>query len=160
MKFSIGDKIVERSLIRAHTSYPVYQVVGILDGNVLATHWGDGFDGELHHYDFYDDEEPGSRSWRGAIQRYQESELFTPEEALAELRRLESAKSKLEMEFDAVKEVLKGKLDLAAKLADEAADLAVKHNKTFENVVDECVPLYKALKKGGWRHSTLQCKVG
>jgi hypothetical protein len=47
MKFAVGDKVIEKSLLRARTSFPVYQVVGILDGALLAKFWGDGFDGKI-----------------------------------------------------------------------------------------------------------------
>lgn len=162
MKFAIGDKVVEKQNThnRAHSSYPVSQVAGVLNGALLLIPWGDGFDGELRHYDFYDEDKPGTRGWREGIQRHTEDELFTPEEALAEIRRSEAAQSQMDKEFAAVKDQIEAKLDQAAKLADEAAVMILKHKKSFEDLTHECVPLYQALKKGGWRHSTMQCKVG
>lgn len=158
MKFAIGDKAVEKSQLRAHTSYNVMEVVGTLNGDLLLQHFGFAFDGEITNERWVD--KPRSRSWREGIQRYQEDELCTPEEALAEIKKLEAAKSKLEEEFGAVQELIGANLAQAAALVETAANLAVKCNKTFEDVLNESVPLYKALKKGGWRHSTLQCKVG
>ena len=160
MKFAIGDKVVEKKNVGAHSSYPVSQVAGLLNGALLLTPWGDGYNGELHHDDFYDEDKPGTRAWREGIQRHTEDDLLTPEEALVEIHKLEAASSKLNEEFAAVKDQIEAKLDQAAKLADEAAVMILKHKKSFEDLTHECVPLYQALKKGGWRHSTLQCKVG
>lgn len=158
MKFTVGSKVVEKTHLRAHTSYNIMEVVGTLGDDLLTKHFGFAFDGEVTNEGWVD--KPRSRSWREGIQRYEEDELCTPEEALAHIRKLEEAQSKLEDEFTVVKDQIQAKLEQASKLADEAADILVKHKKTFEDMVHESVPLYKALKKGGWRHSTLQCKVG
>src|SRR5258706_16478398 len=109
MKFSIGDKVVPKDSIRAHTNYLVSEVVAYLDGNVLTMMWGDGFGDEIHHYDFLEDTKPGDRSWGSAIHRYQESDLFTPEEALVELRRLEAIKDNLNQEFEGVRASIQAK---------------------------------------------------
>jgi hypothetical protein len=159
MKFPIGTLVVEKKDIRPHTSYPISKVVGTLDGALLLGFWGFGYEGETKQEDFLGDK-PGSRSWREGIRRFQDHELFTTNEARAEQLRLETAKSILESEFDSIQDQIQTKLEQAAKLTDEVADLLVKHNKTFEDVLQETVPLYKAQRKGGWRHSTLQCKVG
>ena len=150
--------MVEKAHLRAHTSYNIMEVVGTLGDDLLTKHFGFAFDGEVTNEGWVD--KPRSRSWREGIQRYEEDELCTPEEAIAEIKKLEEAKSKLEADFEAVQELITSNLKDAAALVETAANLAVKCNKTFEDVVHECVPLYKALKKGGWRHSTLQCKVG
>lgn len=159
MKFAIGAIVVEKKDLRAHTSYNTQKVVGYLDGALLLQHHGFAFEGEITEESF-DFDKPGSRTWREGIRRFQENEVFTPEEALAEIRRLEEAKAKLEGEFDSVVEQVRGKMEQAAALTSEAADILVKHKKTFDDVLEEGVSLYKAQKKGGWRHSTFQCKVG
>lgn len=162
MKFQIKDKVVPKDTVRAHTNYLVHQVVGFLDGHVLTKMWGDGFGGELHHYPFDDDTPVGGRNWRSAIQRYQESELLTPEEALIELRRIEAEKDKFEAEFEGVRELVGKNLNDAAKLVQEAANLVKKTgaDKDFYNMVGECKELFLALKDGGWSHSTMQCRYG
>lgn len=160
MKFAIGDKVIEKAYIYTHTSYPVQQVVGVLDDALLLTPWGDGFAGELHYHTYLDEYKVGSRVWRESVQRYTEDELFTPEEALTELRRLEAAEDNLEQQFELVQEQVRILLAQGTQYVEEAAALVAKHKKTFEDVVNDCIPLYKALKQGGWRHSTLKCKVG
>lgn len=160
MKFAVGDIVVEKTDIRPHTSYNTQKVIAHLDGSLLLEHHGFAFDGEVHEEDFTRDSKPGSRSWREGLRRFQESELFTPEEAVEQLHKLEAAKSKLEDEFAAVTDEIVGKLEQAAKLVDEAATMVDKSGHSFEDLVRECGPLYKALEKGGWRHSTMRCKFG
>lgn len=160
MKFAIGDRVVEKKDIRAHTSYNVQKVSAHLDGFLLLEHWGHGYDGELHEEDYSEYNKPGSRGWRESLQRYQEEELFTPEEALAELRKLEEAKSKLDEEFGAVRDLIAANLKQAAELVETAASLAKKCDKDFEDLIQEGGALYKALDNGGWRHSTMRCKYG
>ena len=160
MKFQIKDKVVPKDHLKAHTNYMVLEVVGYLDGAVLTMHWGDGFGEELHHYDFLEDTKPGDRSWRGAIQRYQEEELLTPEEALAELRKLEDKKSKLEAEFESVRNKVQEKMSQAAVFVKEASALVDPTGKDFYDLAVECKELYLALNEGGWSHSTMRCKYG
>lgn len=160
MKFQIKDKVIPKDSIKAHTNYLVSEVVGVLDGALLTMMWGDGFGEELHHYDFLEDSKPGDRSWRGAIQRYQEDELFTPEEALAELRRLEGVKSKLEQDFEGVRSQVQEKMNKAAALVKEAGKLVEPTGKDFYDLTAECKELYLALNEGGWSHSTMRCKYG
>lgn len=160
MKFQIKDKVIPKDSIRAHTNYLVSEVVGVLDGNLLTMMWGDGFGDELHHYDFLEDSKPGDRSWRGAIQRYQEDELFTPEEALTELRRLEAIKSQLEKDFDGVRSQVQKKMNQAALIVKEAAKLVEPTGKDFYDLTEECEQLYRALNEGGWSHSTMRCRYG
>jgi len=160
MKFAIGDKVIQKSSVRAHTNYPVDVVVGFLEDAVLTMGWGDGFGSEIRHYDFYEDVKPGDRSWRSAVSRYQESELLTPEETLLELERLETVKSQLEKDFEGVREQVQTKMDQAALLVQEATVLVKPTGKDFYDLVQECKELYLALSKGGWSHSTMKCKFG
>lgn len=160
MKFSVGDKVVHKTAVKAHTSYPVDVVVGFLEGAVLTKGWGDGFGEEIRYYDFYDDEKPGDRNWRSAISRYQESELFTPEEVVAELKRLEDNQSKLESEFESVRTSVQEKMDKAAALVKEASALVKPTGKDFYDLTREGEQLYRALQQGGWSHSTMSCKYG
>lgn len=160
MKFSVGDLVIEKAHIRARTSYNVSKVIAYLDGALLLEHYGHAYDGEIHYEDYDDLNVPGSRTWREGLQRFQEQELFTPEEALKELKRLEEADSKLNQEFNDVKEQIVAKLEEAAKLANEAADMITKVDKTFEDMIYDCVSLYKALDRGGWSQSTMHCKFG
>ncbi len=157
MKFAIGDKAVEKSNVRAHTNYLVYMVVGILDGAYLVKFWGDGFGDEVTECEYDMEGEPGSRGWHTAIIRYQEEELFTPEEALVELRKLESDLSKLEKEFNGVRDQIQQKLDDAATLVREAAALAKPFDKDFYDLKRECKSLYHAMDDGGWSHSNMRC---
>lgn len=160
MKFAIGDKVVQKSSVRAHINYPVDIVVGFLGDAVLTMGWGDGFGDEIRHYDFYEDVKPGDRSWRSAVSRYQEKELFTPEETVLELRRLEEVKSQLEKDFEGVRSQVQEKMDKAALLVQEASALVKPTGKDFYDLVNECEELYRALNKGGWSHSTMKCKFG
>ncbi len=157
MKFSIDDKVIEKTAISAHTSYPVLKVVGVLGDALLVQYWGHGFDGDMQREDFLLDSKPGSRVWREGIQRYQESELFTPEEAIAKLRRLELSKSKLDIEFEAVRNQIAEKLNQAATLVKEAGSIAKPFNRDFYDLKQECMPLYRALDDGGWSHSSMRC---
>jgi len=160
MKFKIKDKVIPKDSIKANTNYLVAEVVAYLDGNVLTMMWGDGFGSELHHYDFLEDTKPGDRSWGSAIHRYQESDLFTPEEALVELRRLEGVKSQLEQDFEGVRSQVEEKMNKAALLVQEAGALVEPTGKDFYNLTDECKNLYLALNEGGWSHSTMRCRFG
>lgn len=160
MKFAIGDKVIEKKDIRPHTSYPVDIVVGFLDDSILTTAWGDGYGDEIHYYDFNEDIKPGDRNWKSGITRHQESELFTPEEAVLELRRLEAEKSKLEGEFNDLRARVQEKLDSAAALVQEATALIDHTGKDFYDMTEECKELHYALSKGGWSHSTMRCKYG
>lgn len=160
MKFSIGDKVIEKTSLHAHTNYCLYEVVSHLDGALLVKFWGDGFGGELHEYKDTMEGKPGSRSWRSAIIRYQESEVCTPEEALAELKCLEETNSKLEEEFNAVRELIAKNMGDAARLVKQASDLVKPTGKDFYDLTTECKELYVALKDGGWSHSTMSCKYG
>jgi len=160
MKFSIGDKVVQKTSVQAHTNYPVEIVVGFLGDAVLTMSWGDGFGDEIRHYDFYEDIKPGDRSWRSAISRYQESELLTPEEVIVQLRKLEDEQSKLEAEFESVRTHVQEKLNQAAVLVKEATSLVEPTGKDFYDLTEECRELHFALSKGGWSHSTMKCKYG
>lgn len=155
MKFSIGDLIIEKKTIEPHTSYVIYKVVATLDGALLAVHWGGGYGGDIHEDEWED--EPGSRSWRSALQRYQEEELFSLEEAEKERLRLEVSKNSLNQEFETIRDQLRSKLDQAAVLVREAGDLVKAHDKEFYDLKQECMPLYNALKDGGWSHSHMKC---
>jgi hypothetical protein len=157
MKFSIGDKAIEKKTIRAHTSYVVSEVVGTLDGALLLTHWGDGFDGEIRHYDFLDEDKPGTRGWREGIQRYQETELYTPAEAVEELHRLEAAKRDLDNAFEAIRDQIQTKMNQAAALVKDAGTLAKTYDREFFDLKQDCVALYRALEDGGWSHSHMSC---
>lgn len=159
-KFNVGDKVIEKTSLRAHTNYPVKEVVAYLGDAVLAIGWGDGFGDELHRYDFMDEYGPGSRHWREGIVRLQESELLTPAEALTELRKPEVIKSQLEAEFEGVRSQVQEKMDKAAGLVKEASDLVKPTGKDFYDLTDECEALYRALSGGGWSHSTMRCRFG
>ena len=159
-KFNIGDKVTTVDNIRAHTSYGVWQVVGFLNGAVLLSTWGQGFDGQINHYDFLDEEKPGSQNWRNDIQRYQESELYTLEEASEAIRRLEATHDQLELDFENAKAKIASNLKQAAALMNEAAEMTIACKKTFESLTQESEALYRAMSKGGWRHSTMACKYG
>lgn len=160
MKFSIGDKVVEKTSLQAHSNYAVSEVVSLLGTSILIVSWGDGFDGELRRYDFLADDKPGTRHWRNGIQRVQESELLTPDEALAELKILENTKSKIEEEFGSLRDTVREKMDQAAALVKEAGALIKPLDKSFYDLTQECAELYLALDTGGWSHSTMKCKYG
>jgi hypothetical protein len=155
MKFSIGDQVAEKKNIQPYTSYNVLKVISILDGVLLVEHYGFVSDGEIIQEDF--SFKPGSRGWRTSLQKCQEEELLTLEEAVEELHALETAQNKLSQEFDAVRNQLQAKLDQAALLVKEAGTIAGAHNKTFFELKNECMPLYLALNGGGWSHSHMQC---
>jgi hypothetical protein len=155
MKFSIGSFIIEKTSIEPNTSYEIEKVIGILDGTLLAVNYGTSFNGEIHENNY--ENLPGTKSWREAIQRYREEEVFTIVEAEAERHRLQEAQNKLAQDFELVKDQLKSKLDRAAELVREAGDLARAHKKEFYDLRPECMPLYHALKDGGWVHSHMSC---
>lgn len=156
MKFRVGDLAIEKTLLRPHTSYNVNQVVAIVDGALLLENYGHAYDGEIHPYN---DEfnKPGSLGWRGSLRRFQEDELVTPDEAVAEIKRLEDAKAKLEKEFEGVRSQIQSKMDQAAALVQEAADLAKAYEKDFYDLRSDCRTLYQAMSNGGWSHSSMKC---
>lgn len=155
MKFSIGDQVVEKSSLRAHTTYNVMKVVVILGDSFVLEHYGYGFDGEVNTDTYVIP--LGARGWREAFKRYREEELFTLEETVQELHRLEAAETKLNEEFEAVRYQIQAKLNSAALLAREAGEIAKAYNKKFFDLKEDCMPLYKALAEGGWSHSHMKC---
>lgn len=155
MKFSIGDMVVEKEDIHPHTSYNVFKVVTILNGELLIKHYGCVFDGELSVEEF--ESKPGGRCYRESFLRFQENELFTLEEADDKIHQLEAAKSKLENEFESVRSQIQEKLNKAADLVSKADALVKPFNKDFSDLKKECTPLYRALKDGGWSHSHMSC---
>lgn len=158
MKFAVGDKAVDKTVIKPRTSFPVMEVVGVLGDALLLQFWGDGFSGEISKDPFTDEMyEPGSRSWREGLMRFTEEELFTPDEALAEIKKLEAAKSKLDDEFDGVRDQIAEKMAQAASLAKEAVALMTPFDRDFCDLRQECLPLYDALDEGGWRPSHMRC---
>lgn len=159
MRFSIGDLVVEKKDLQAHTSYNVQKVVSFLGESLLTTHYGHAFDGEVDP-DTFSDNKPGSRMWRTNIIRVEEKELCTPEEAIEEIRRLESLASKMSAEFELVRDQVKLNLNQAAALVNKAAELIKPGNKEFYDLPQECSELYLSLKNGGWSHSTMVCRYG
>ena len=158
MKFKVGDKVVDKSLLRARTSYPVYQVVSFLGSDVLTKFWGDGFDGEITEDESrVEFDTPGSRCWREGIVRYQESELISSDEALAEMKRLDSDKLKLEEEFKALRTKIQSKMEQAAELVKQAQDIAESVGKELPDAYSECRPLFQAIRKSGWTPSSMSC---
>lgn len=155
MKFSIGDKVVEKKMVKPLSSYPVLKIVGTLNGVLLLTNYGSGYDGEVHSDNWTD--EPGSRSWRSALEQYQEEELFSLEEAVEELRRLELAKKQLDKEFDGLLSQIQDKFDKAAILVQEADAMAKAFGRDFFQLKRESMALYRALDEGGWSHSHMSC---
>lgn len=155
MKFSIGDMVVEKEDIHPHTSYNVFKVVTILNGELLIKHYGCVFDGELSVEEF--ESKPGGRCYRESFLRFQENELFTAQEADERILHLEAAKSKLENEFESVRSQIQEKLNQAAALVKEADALAKPFNKDFCILKSECGTLYHALNDGGWSHSSMRC---
>lgn len=155
MKFVVGDKAVEKALVRAHTGYPVYKIVGTLDGALLAKYWGNGFQGE--HEEFPMGDKPGTRSYRSSIVQYSESELFTIDEAQIEIARLEVEKDKVEGEFEKVRASLGDKMNQAAALVQEVVNNLNSLGKNFDALRREGMPLNDALEAGGWRPSNMRC---
>lgn len=160
MKFSINDLVVIKTLIHPHTSYSVNRVCAILDDAYLTVGYGFAFDGEIQKDDLEDLDKPGSRHWREGIQRYQEHELFSMDEAVIELRRLENVKSKLESDFESTRPQIQERMNKAAALVKEAVGIIKPLDKEFYDLTSECKELYLALKDGGWSHSTMSCKFG
>lgn len=159
MKFAVDDLVIEKERLSAKTSYSVDKVVGVLGDSILVTHYGFAFDGEINPESHWA-EKPGTRGYRSSIQRFQEHELCTPEEAVIILRELETAQSKLEEEFAAVRSKVQEKLDAAACLVKEASNIIKPLDKEFFDTAQEGRELYLALKDGGWSHSTMSCKYG
>jgi hypothetical protein len=156
MKFAIGDKVVDKTTVKAFTSHSVYEVVGVLDDSLLLKHWGDCFDGVLDHYDFLD-KSPGTRGWREGILRYQDNELITTDEALKQLAVLENIQDLLDDDFEKVKSQFQQKINQAAAIVKEANELINPFDRVLSDLRDECMPLYLALHNGGWSHSHMSC---
>lgn len=158
MKFKVGDKAVDKTVIKPRTSFPVMEVVGVLGDALLLQFWGDGYDGEISKDTFTDEyNKPGTRSYREGVMRFLEEELFTTDEALAHIKSLEAAKSKLDEEFSGVRDQIAEKMAQAASLAKEAVELMKPFDRDFCDLRKECLPLYDALDEGGWRASHMRC---
>lgn len=156
MKFNVGDQVVEKAHLRPYYNWLVYKVVSILDGVYLTEFYGDGFGQEVEPYENEDDV-PDTRSWRSSIQKYQESELLSVEEAKQELLRLEAEKDKLENEFAALKVKIQSRMEQATALVKEAQDIAESVGKNLDDAPVECRPLFRALREAGWTPSSMSC---
>jgi hypothetical protein len=155
MKFSTGDKAVVKDHLEAHRSFGVFRVVGYLGAALLVEHYGSSFVGELHSETWV--AEPGTRGWRESVMRYSEEELFTLEEAADELRRLEAIQSKLDQEFEEVRDLILSKMFQATEIVKEAFGIAQMYQRDFSSLSSECRPLGRALMDAGWRASTASC---
>ena len=159
MKFSIGDLVVEKKDLRPNTSYNVHKIVSFLDESLLCNHFGFGFDGEITS-ESSSLPVRGTRSWRANIVRLEENEVCTTEEALTEIHNLEAAKSKIEAEFESMRDLVKTNIDQATAFIKNANEILKPHNKTFFDLSTECSELFIALDDGGWSHSTMKCRYG
>lgn len=156
MRFNVSDLVVDKSTVRPHTSYEVYKVSAILDGFYLLEHYGSGYEGEIHPDEW--DDELGSRSWRSAFIRYQESELITPEEYLQEKKKLEDEQSRLNSEFEVVRAQFQENLDKAADLINQATTMAEACQKDIRSSLkNDFRNLFHALDKAGWSASFTRC---
>lgn len=156
MKFAVNDLVALKKSFFPNQSYQVYKVVAILNKAILVVHYGSSYhDGVIDPFPFKD--EPGSRSWRSAIERYQEKECLSIEEAKVELVRVNEAADKLNQEFESVRGDVETKFGQAAALVAEAAAIVKAHNKTFYDMRKEGMSLYRALEGGGWSHSHMKC---
>lgn len=160
MKLSVGDLVVEKKELRPHTSYNIFKIVAFLDGTPLAIHHGFAFDGEIKYESKLLSDVRGSRSWRTSVLRLDEKELCTPEEAIVEIHRLESVKSKIESEFELIRDQIKTNLDQATAVIKKTGELMKPFGKELRDLPNECSDLFLALDDSGWSHSTMQCKHG
>jgi hypothetical protein len=156
MKFAIGDKVVEKKSIHPHTSFGVMVVAAFFEDSYLLKYYGNSYEGHIDCYD-YDNERPGTRFWRESIQRYEEKELLSLDEALEQIKVLQSDKMMLENQFNKAKNEIQDKLNAAAILVEEAGKLVDAFDKTLYDLKTECLPLYNALDKYGWSHSSMSC---
>lgn len=161
MKFNLNDLVVLKTALHPRTNYCVYSVAIIYEGSYLLKFHGDVYQYESKEVDTtYRDEyesKPGTRSWREGLQRYQEDELFSLEEAAAEWDRISNVKDQMEKDFIAVKSQVEEKMKAAAALVAEANALVLPLDKDLCDLTKECMPLYNALDNGGWRSSNFRC---
>lgn len=97
--------------------------------------------------------------WKnGTLQKVTLRSLILEEEANRIEAELQSAKDKLEAEFDATSYEIAKKMKAAGKLVAEAAALAAKHDATLIDEFHEFVdPLESAMSHAGWRTSSWSC---
>lgn len=156
MRFKVDDLVVQKDKVRPHTSYEIYKVSAILNGDYLIEHHGSAWEGEIHLNDWI--EEKGSRSWHEALTRRQESELITPEEYLEEKKKLEAEESRLNSEFETVRAQFRENLDKAADLINQSTTMAEACKKNIrESLKNDFRNLFHALNKAGWSASFTRC---
>jgi hypothetical protein len=156
MRFKIDDLVVMKADVQARRSYEAYKVALIFRDSYLLEHYGSVWEGKITQEDW--ESEPGSRSWREALIRYQESELFTFEEAVQEQRKLEVEKSRLANEFEAVHAQFRENLDKAADLINQSSTMAEACNKEIrDSLKSDFRNLFHALDRAGWSASFTRC---
>jgi len=156
MRFKVDDLVAQKDKVRPHTSYEIYKVVGILNDNYIAEHYGSAWEGQIYKGDC--ELEPGSKNWQGAYIRFREADLITPEEYLTEKNRLEDEESRLNSEFETIRAQFRKNLDEAADLINQSTTMAEACNKNIrDSLKNDFRNLFHALDKAGWSASFTRC---
>lgn len=96
--------------------------------------------------------------WQGgSITKIDAKNLLSEIDGIAENQRLLDEEKRLEREFTQVQEECKAKLQEAAKLVREAAQLADSKNVDLQDMHDATDDLEYAMEAAGWRTSSWHC---
>lgn len=94
----------------------------------------------------------------GSITKKDIKHLLNEADGLAENKRLQDEKDRLEHEFEITKEAIAEKLAAAAKLINEAANIAAnKDVSILDSMYEETRELEDAMENAGWRTSSWHC---
>ena len=136
--FQVNDRVVwvERSNLKSHNEYEdddctrgVVKAVG--EGGLVTVKWD-------------------SKWMEPRTQSIHSNKLISEAEANQIL-------SKLEAEYEAWAGPIKAKIKEAAKLLDEAGDLADDQNRNLAEMHEVVGPLIRSMDNLGWRTSSLSC---
>jgi len=139
-KFSIGDRVVKKSSLNICFELMVGEVIALRPRNIFVVEW----DSDPTYNQIY-------------VERLEADELISELESKTYLAIQKAEQSKLDAEFEAVKENIFAKIKLAATSINEAVILCKAANKDFHDLGKEVQDLVKSFKNAGWTSSSLQC---
>lgn len=93
----------------------------------------------------------------GSLQKVTLRSLLTEAEGVAQDARIKEETERLQRAWEATELQVTQRLAQAAKLIDEATDLAQAAGKDVNDMYEATRPLMRALDNAGWRTSSLSC---
>lgn len=137
-KFKSGDKVYDKADVENNPDSTPGEVIGIHGGKVVVN-WNTG----AAPGDYITKEDPHL--------------LMEEHEAKVMLAVVHAEHNRLEAEFNAMKEQVISKIEVAASLMAEITDIIKSHDVSLGDLRKEIRPLFQPFLDIGWRASTIQC---